>query len=268
MKSNPLLFLLPISLLHGLAQGALLVDFSDSATNVAPAAAGFIIASGSLGPQSAVFFADTQGYSSPPMDTGSGITVALAVYATSGTYTNSLRLQDRNDAVADLQSDWVFQGGTADGAVARVGLRLTLTGLKAGNYNFSSYHIDTDSMGGVMDAQYSINGGSSWNNTIYDNASFTGGLMMNLQNITVSEANGLQLRYLVGGNLFGTTGVARSGDMNFLLPHNSFSITAVPEPTMSLLVFSGIPALLIRRRVKLYGRVKSLSRAETFGGRK
>lgn len=250
MNSGIRLLLLSSILMSGSARAALLVDFSDNASNVAPDAAGFIVASGSVSPQSAVFLAGTQGYSLPPMDTGAGINVSLRVYsATAGSFINLLQLRDRNDAAADLASDWAFQGGTFDGDMARIGLRLTLTGLMSGNYNFSSLHVDSaGTMGGVMDAQYSTNGGLTWNDTIYDNASFTGGLNVELHNIAISEASGLQVRYLVGGNLFGTAGVARSGDMNFLLPHNSFLIAPVPEPSTALLALSAIPSLLIRRR--------------------
>lgn len=253
MKSKSIFFFASVSLLNNLAQGALLVDFSGNTANVDQNAAGFIVASGSLSPQSAIFTAGTQGYSSPAMDTGAGINAVLRVYATSGSYVNLLQLINRNSAAADLQSDWAFQGGTFDGEMARVGLKLTLTGLKTGEYNFSSYHFDAGGMGGVMDTQYSVNGGQTWINTTYDNASFSGGLMMNLEKIPVSAASGLQVRYLVGGNLFGTPGVARSGSYtNFLLPHNSFSIEAVPEPSLTLLLLSGIPLFLVRRRAKAH----------------
>jgi hypothetical protein len=83
----------------------------------------------------------------------------------------------------------------------------------------------------------------------YDNASFTSGLTMSIEKIPVTSTNGLQVRYLVGGNLFGDSGVARSGDYtNFLLPLNSFSIAAVPEPTLPVLLLSSVPLLLARRR--------------------
>lgn len=234
----------------GLSNAALLVDFCDSTANAPSHAAPFVVASGNLSPQSAAFIAGSQGYSSPAIDSGSGITASVRVYATGGSYFNLLQLRDRNDAVADLESDWVFQGGTFDGDMARVGLQLTLSGLMSGFYNFSSLHIDTGGMSGVMDAQYSLNGGATWINTSYDNASFTDGLEMNLDNLDVTAAKGLQVRYLVGGNLFGTPGVARSGDTNFLLPLNSFSISPVPEPSLAALMLAAIPALLVRKRAR------------------
>lgn len=234
----------------GLAPAALLVDFSGDPANVAPNAAGFIVASGSMSPQTATFIAGTQGYTSSSMDTGAGIVAQLRVYATTGIYVNLLQIRNRDVSAADLESDWVFQSGTFDGELARVGLRLTLTGMKSGVYGFSSLHVDTGSMIGVVDVQYSLNGGSTWINSSYDNASFTDGLVVSLPNLNVTETSGLQVRYLVGGNLFGAAGVARSGDSNFLVPLNSFSLAVVPEPSIATLGILGIATLLMRRRIQ------------------
>ena len=230
------------------ARGQLLVDFSNEDKNVASNAAPFVFTDRTDGPFTKTYTSGSQGYTGGTLDTGAGVTAALGSFRTDAALPAApqLRMIDRDDAKADLVSDWASVEPGA--SVQNTGLRLTLTGLTAGRYTFTSSHDDTSNQEGVLDAQYSLDGGTTWLNAA-DNASYDLGTTVSVNDVTVDPAFGLSVRYLAGGGLYGTAGV--NGDtngFNRLVPLNSFELTAVPEPGGVALLAAGLAGLSARRR--------------------
>lgn len=227
------------------AHAALIVDFNASAPNTHPDAASFVV---TAAPTLSITTANgVQGYTGPDFGT---VTSTLSSFSTAGLTTANMRNVNRGSGTTDLVSDWAsIEPGVGAGNVPIIGLQLNLTGLNAGEYSFNGQFNDTSNQNGVLDAQYSIDGGVNWVDTAYDNASYNSGVNVALSITGVNATNGISLRFIAGGGLFGDAGVNTDASANNrLLPFQSFDLAAVPEPSSTALLGLGGLALILRRR--------------------
>lgn len=237
------------------ARATLIVDFSDSTANVSGSAAGFVFTNNSASPQTQNYLAGTQGYAGGSIDLGSGISVTLRSFNLFALDPAVLRLVDRDNAVADLGSDWAaVEPGVASGTMPTVGLQLAISGMVTGSFNFSSSHDDSGNQAGVLDVQYSTNGGLTWVDHV-DNASYNSGFTTMISGVDLNGTDGLLVRYLAGGNLFGGNGqTTDNATSNRLMPLNSFDLAIVPEPsTVGVLAFGALVLARRRRERSLVG---------------
>jgi autotransporter-associated beta strand protein len=222
-----------VSLTTGLASGGgLLVDFSPTSAWVQSDAAGFVFANGAASPQTTPYTPGSQGYGQIYGE--SSVSAQLQTFkSTDGTLNPStIRMISRGSVTGNLINDYATcEPGTS---IPNVGLQLNITGLESGTYDFTSLHGDTDNQSGVVDVQYSLDGGTTWINSPYDNTPYLGvrtlgnALRIALTGLQVDAAHGLSIRYLAGGGLFGTAGATTNGsNLNRLFPLNSFTVSGV-----------------------------------------
>ncbi len=166
----------------------------------------------------------------------------------------TLRSIDRggNDGYAgtltSLTRTWWGQRASSTGAGGYI--TIDISGLSAGTYTFTSWHLDHEDQTGGMTIDFSDNDGSSFSNVVpaFDLLNYAGGGATPADNAAapyvatfnfVSTGADVQIRFR--NNAAGTSSTA------FALV-NGFEIATVPEPSASVLVGLAAGFGLLRRR--------------------
>ena len=149
--------------------------------------------------------------------------------------------------LSGLTQTWWGQRHTVSGTTSDPGgyITIDLSGLNAGDYSFTSWHLDHANQTGEMKIEFSNDNGTSFTDVVapFDLVPVGEGATAPIEqsfNFTSTGAD-VQLRFTNTS----TSGATSSGTF---APVNGFSITPIPEPSAALLAAIGTMALLLRRR--------------------
>jgi hypothetical protein len=168
----------------------------------------------------------------------------------------SLRSIDRggNDGyagpLASLSQTWWGQRQTPTGPGGYI--TINISGLSAGNYSFTSWHLDHEDQTGGMKVEFSNNGGGSFTDVVaaFDLLNYKGGGSVPV------PADNAAAPYEASFNFVSTgadvqvrfTNVASTNSSEAFSVTNGFQLTVIPEPSSSLLVGLAAGFGLLRRR--------------------
>jgi hypothetical protein len=269
MKRPSLLALALGSVMISQSPGAgLMVDFGVAASPVAAGFQGYATTNATPDPDSVVYTAASTGFSA---DVTLDVDALLDnVLVTSNTPPNLFRVIDRTATAAalatpnaDLFRDWI--GATQLSGQAETGLRITVLGLPAGTYNWSSWHHDVADQTGLLDVSFKVGGSAVNTQTQIDisngtapaananNTPFLGSTALTNTPVAFSQEFTISLGQTVVFELSPNVppGTALSPNQfqasNFTVI-NGLSIVLVPEPTGAILGLLGFMGVLLRRR--------------------
>jgi len=152
---------------------------------------------------------------------------------------------------ANMSQTWWGQRQSSTGPGGFV--TVNISGLSAGSYSFTSWHLDHEDQTGGMTVDFSDNGGSSFTNSVvpsFDLLNYAGGgsVPVPADNAAapyaatfdfVSTGADVQIRF--------RNNASTNSSEAFALT-NGFQLTQIPEPSAVLLGGLGLLALLRRRR--------------------
>lgn len=150
--------------------------------------------------------------------------------------------------LASLSQTWWGQRQSPTGPGGYI--TLNIAGLSAGEYSFTSWHLDHEDQQGQMKIEFSNNGGSSFTDAVaaFQLVNYAGGGGASAQFAAapyeaafnfVSTGADVQVRF--------TNAASTTSNQAFSLT-NGFELTVIPEPSAALLGGLGLLALLRRRR--------------------
>jgi len=151
--------------------------------------------------------------------------------------------------LADLTQTWWGQRATSTGPGGFI--TIDLSGLAAGDYTFTSWHLDHEDQTGQMKVELSDDGGSFIDVSSFDLVNVAGGgagqPAENATGPAVSTFNftstGADLQFR-----FTNTSVDGAGSSGAFAVVNGFSIEVIPEPSSLAAGAAGMGLLLARRR--------------------
>ncbi len=183
----------------------------------------------------------------PTATTISGIGLSLTIQLAD---TGGLRSIDRTDSyngiLDNLTESWWGVRATSTGSGGQFTIIVNGADLGAGSFDWTSWHHDQDNQSGVMDIEYSVNGGSTFSLGVddLDIISFDTDANVGAPNpagftFVSNGADDIHIRF---------TNVAsnNSGEAFALL--NGFQIDEIPEPSSTALLGLGSLGLMLRRR--------------------
>lgn len=153
-------------------------------------------------------------------------------------------------SLASMSQTWWGQRQTSTGPGGYI--TINIAGLSAGDYSFTSWHLDHEDQTGGMKVEFSNNGGTTFTDAVaaFDLLNYAGGgsVPVPADNAAapyeatfsfVSTGADVQVRF---------TNVASTNSSEAFSLTNGFEITVIPEPSTALLGGLGFLALLRRRR--------------------
>jgi hypothetical protein len=182
------------------------------------------------------------------LSSGGAATITINNLDTNGSGVGGIDWRDRGDSSSSdplvlLGEDFVKNNGGI--------VRLTLSGLAAGTYNATSYHIDpgfTQS----QNIQVFLDEGSGFSNTGAVGNSFVSAGGVNGLTTALVQSTAANFQFTTDGNtdvvvvFDGRTdpGVGENGET----PLTGFNFTLIPEPSSAILSLLGGLAFIVRRR--------------------
>lgn len=152
--------------------------------------------------------------------------------------------------LASLSQTWWGQRQTSTGPGGYI--TINISGLSAGNYSFTSWHLDHEDQTGGMKVEFSNNGGTTFTDAVpaFDLLNYAGGgsVPVPADNAAapyeasfnfVSTGADVQIRF---------TNTASTNSSQAFSLTNGFELTVIPEPSSTLMVGLLAGVGLLRRR--------------------
>ncbi len=253
-----------------LGHAQLLVDLGVTGANLQSGYQAYAAANVVPNPAPVAYTAASTGFASP-------VTVDVdallnSVVVTTNTPANLFRVINRTPAAGntnlpttlpDVMRDWI--GVTQLAGQAETVLRITVTGLPDGDYNWTSYHHDINDQTGLTDVSVAANGGSPVTSVVDQSNGITQVANGN-NNAFLGSVTGTNtpttfvtpFSIIGGGSFVFTISPQVAPNTAALVPSqfaqtafaviNAFEISAVPEPSTAMLGLLGLLGLSRRRR--------------------